>query len=95
MVSPRIKKGLEMKTTYVAQAFAYEVKKGKATKNLLSEQPMEFKTAEQAISRARRMSDNKDGAVAIAQQYEPESGELGDFEVLFSAGVLPPGLGDK
>ena len=84
-----------MKTTYIAQSFAYEVKKGKATSKLLTEPPIEFKTAEQAIARAQRMAEAKDGAVAISQQYDEDSGEVGDFEVLFSAGALPPSLSEE
>ena len=81
-----------MKTTYIAQAFAYEIKKGKATTKLLTEPPIEFKSADQAIARAERMAGVKDGAIAIAQQYDEDSGEVGDFEILARFGVLPQGL---
>lgn len=83
-----------MKTAYIAQAFAYEVKNNKKQKKLLSEQPLEFKTAEQAIARAQRIAGSKDGAVAIAQQ-DADTGEVGDFRVLFKAGVMPQGLRDE
>lgn len=49
-----------MKTIYIAQAFAYEVKKGKTTAKLLNEQPIQYASADQAISRARRMAETKE-----------------------------------
>lgn len=57
-----------MKTTYIAQAFSYEVKKGKTGKKLLPESPLQFKTAEEATNRARRMAETKAGAVALGHQ---------------------------
>ncbi|OAM33556.1 hypothetical protein A7Q01_00965 [Eikenella sp. NML96-A-049] len=84
-----------MKTIYLAQAFSYEVKKGKATKKLLNEQPIQYASADQAISRARRMAETKAGAIAIAQQYDEATGEAGDYEVLWQDGILPQGLGEE
>ena len=81
-----------MKTIYIAQAFAYEVKKGKTTAKLLNEQPIQYASADQAISRARRMAETKAGAIAIAQQFDEATGEAGDYEVLWQGGTLPQGL---
>ena len=81
-----------MKTIYIAQAFSYEVKKGKTTTKLLNEQPIQYASADQAISRARRMAETKAGAIAIAQQFDESTGEAGDYEVLWQGGTLPQGL---
>jgi len=81
-----------MKTIYIAQAFAYGAKKGNPPPNLPNEQPIQYASADQAISRARRMAETKAGAIAIAQQFDEATGEAGDYEVLWQGGTLPQGL---
>lgn len=81
-----------MQTAYVAQGFVWANKKqGKQTVRVLeSVSPMTFKSAEEAISKAKRFTERFDGAVAIAQQFSDD--EVGEFQVLFHSGAVPPQL---
>lgn len=78
-----------MKTVYYVQTFSY-VKVGKKGKTRLQgDQPLQMKTAQDAIGRAERFADKKVGVIAAAQEFDEVTGEYGNFTLLARYGTVP------
>jgi hypothetical protein len=66
-------------------------KKGK----LRAEPAMTYRTAEAAKGRAERAAEKFAGVVAISQEVDADTGEVGENPVvLFRAGKVPPEFGE-
>jgi hypothetical protein len=77
-------------SVYIAQGFA---QKGR---RLIADQAIPCKTAQDAVRRAERLATIRVGAVAIQQNVDDDTGEVGeDARILFRAGSLPPSFGDE
>ena len=75
------------KTLYIVQQFEKQGRK------LVQGRQMEFKSADEARSRAERDAARVAGVIAVAQKVDTETGEvLEEPEVLAHHGEIPPGL---
>ncbi len=72
--------------TYIVQSFHKQGKK------LVADQPHKMKTAESAVTGARRLVDKKAGVVAYSVGHDPEVDLTEEPKILFKAGQLPPEL---
>lgn len=65
-------------------------------KRLVADQPMQMKTAEEAIRRAERAAEHKAGVVAFQQHVDAETDEVDEaVRILFKAGQLPAQFADE
>lgn len=79
-----------MKTTYIVQTFT---RQGTGRKSrLVNDSPMQFNSADEAIRRAEKFSKTKLGVIAISQQYDEDTGEMGEGKVLAQFGEVPAGV---
>lgn len=79
-----------MKTTYIVQTFT---RQGAGRKSrLVPDTPMQFNDSAEAIRRAEGFSKTKTGVIAISQQYDEETGEMGEGKVLAQYGEVPAGV---
>lgn len=81
-----------METAYLVVPFIGEKSKGK--KGLVepkAEPTFQCYSRDDAEQRARRVSerDKYVGALAVAQEYDKETGELGKFEEIARFGMVP------
>ncbi|MFV2030774.1 hypothetical protein [Neisseria sp. S1] len=79
-----------MKTTYIVQAFDEQKIKGQLV--LKPVPPMQFNNEADALRRAERLSEKYAGVVAVAQEYDEDSGEMGKTTVLTTLGKVPEEL---
>ncbi len=82
-----------MKTTYIVQPFDEHKIKGQPV--LKPVPPMQFNNEADALRRAERLSEKHAGVVAVAQEYDEESGEMGKTTVLLQSGQVPETLFDN
>ena len=81
-----------METAYLVVPFIGE--KSKSKKGLIepkAEPTFQCYSRDDATQRARRVSerDKYVGAMAVAQEYDKETGELGKFEEIARFGMVP------
>ena len=82
---------MNMKTAYIVVAFSYQLN-AKKKKELKAETPIACLSAADAQSRAERLAGKKSGAIAVSQEYDEDSGEIGKVSHLVSYGEVLPGL---
>lgn len=82
-----------MKTTYIVQGYSKQ-KDGKKTK-LIADTALSFKTEQEALIRAEKMSAVRVGVIAASQEYDEDTGEYGEVKILAKYGELPAGFGDE
>ena len=82
---------MNMKTAYIVVAFSYQLN-AKKKKELKAEAPIACLTATDARNRAERLAGKKSGAIAVSQEYDEDSGEIGKVSHLVSFGDVLPGL---
>jgi hypothetical protein len=75
-------------TLYVVQFFSRQGRK------LVADQPLSFKTAEQAIGRAERGMGTKAGVIVTARTGDPDADDWDEPELLLKQGELPRGMAD-
>ena len=66
--------------------------KCKEKEELKAETPIACLSAADAKSRAERLAGKKSGAIAVSQEYDEDSGEIGKVSHLISYGEVLPGL---
>ena len=64
----------------------------KKKKELKAEAPIACLTAADARNRAERLAGKKSGAIAVSQEYDEDSGEIGKVSHLVSFGDVLPDL---
>ena len=82
-----------MKTTYIVQPSVLQNIKGQIV--LKPEKPMQFNYEDDALRRAERMAEKFDGVVAVSQEYDEESGEMGRTVLLRQIGQVPEDIADS
>lgn len=74
-----------MKTAYIVQSFT------KQGSQLITDTPIQCNNADEAIRRAERFAEIRAGVIAIAQEYDDETGDFGELKVLAQYGDIPAG----
>lgn len=82
-----------MKTAYIVVAFSYH-STAKKKKELKAEIPVACSSAADARACAERLAGKKAGAIAVSQEYDEGSGEIGKVSHLGTYGTVLPGLID-
>ncbi|QEY23593.1 hypothetical protein [Neisseria animalis] len=76
-----------MQTTYIVQAFDEKTIKSRTV--LESAAVMQFNREDEALRRAGRLSEKHAGVLAVAQEYDEDSGEMGRTTLLEHYGSVP------
>ena len=84
---------MNMNTAYIVVAFSYQLN-AKKKKELKAEAPIACLTAIDARNRAEHLAGKKAGAIAVSQEYDEGSGEIGKVSHLGTYGEVLPGLID-
>lgn len=79
-----------MKTAYIVQTFTRQG--AGRNSRLVTDTPLQVATADEAIRRAEGFSKNRTGVIAISQQYDEDTGEMGEGKVLAQFGEVPAGV---
>ena len=74
-----------MNTVYIVQGFSRQGTK------LIADTALPCNSEHDALSRAERLADKRAGVIAVAQEYDEDSGEYGQLKVLAKYGELPAG----
>ena len=74
-----------MKTVYIVQGFSRQGTK------LISDTAIPCRNELEALNRAERLADKRAGVIAVAQEYDEDSGEYGELTVLAKYGEIPAG----
>lgn len=83
-----------MKTVYIVQGFSRQRTK------LIADTALPCRSEHETLNRAERLADKRAGVIAIAQEYDEDSGEYGQLMMLAHYGDTPVGgdrgrVGDK
>lgn len=83
-----------MKTVYIVQGFSRQITGKKST--LIADTAIPCTSEHEALNRAERLAEKRVGVIAVAQEYDEDSGEYGQLKVLIKYGELPAGaLGEE
>lgn len=78
-----------MKTVYMVQGFSRQTSGKKST--LIADTAIPCSSEHEARVRTERLADKRAGVIAVAQEYDEDSGEYGELKLLAKYGELPVG----
>lgn len=79
-----------MKTTYIVQPFDEYKVKGQLI--LKPSTPIQLNSETDARRRADRLAEKHAGVVAVVQEYDEDTGEMGKTTILLQSGKVPDEL---
>ena len=78
-----------MKTVYIVQGFSRQTSGKKST--LVADTAIPCHNEHEAMIRAERLAEKRAGVIAVAQEYDEDSGEYGELKLLAKYGEIPAG----
>ena len=82
---------ITMKTYCFTQTFSYQKTGKNGALKLTPDQPTNCSSREEAMNKAERLADKRDGVIAAMQEFDESSSEYGQFTVLAKYGNIPSG----